>query len=174
MNTQLKTSDNKVKPSKNRLIWGAVVFISGFFSPVFIPLVLKSGLSVELKTILSGLLAFGIPELFMIIAAAILGKSGFNYLKRFLLLLFKRYGPPDTVSKTRFTIGLIMFFIPIILALMLPYLVNVLTFLSENYLTISIGSDILLVISLFVLGGDFWDKLRGLFNRNAHVVYQNK
>ncbi|MCD4735639.1 MAG: hypothetical protein K8R53_06315 [Bacteroidales bacterium] len=164
--TQKKTL---IKPTKARLIWGAVVFISGFLSPLFIPLVISSGLPSGWKTALSGLLAFGIPELFMIIAAGILGKSGFNYLKRYLALVLKRYGPPDTVSKTRYLIGLIMFFIPVLFALLLPYLFNVVGFISEYYFKISIGCDILLVISLFILGGDFWDKLRGLFVREARI-----
>lgn len=172
-----KTKDTSIKkgpPPKNRLIWGTVVFISGFFSPVFIPMVVSSGLSNGLKTVISGLLAFGIPELFMIIAAGIMGKEGFNYIKRFISILFRRYGPPDTVSKTRYTIGLIMFFLPLVFALLLPYLVDVLSFLSDNYLALSIASDVLLILSLFVLGGDFWDKLRGLFMRNTHIVFQNK
>ncbi len=120
------------KPPQNRLIWGGLVFIFGFLCPLFIPLVVASDLSTGLKSLISGLLAFGVPELFMIIAAGILGKEGFNYLKRYLRILFKIYGPPDTVSKTRYSIGLVMFFIPIFFALILPYVFNYLTFISEN------------------------------------------
>ena len=162
------------KPPGNRLFWGALVFISGFFTPLFIPLVLNSNLSTGLKSVLSGLLAFGIPELFMIIAAGILGKSGFNYLKKYIRLVFRVYGPPDSVSKTRYIMGLIMFFIPILLALVLPYMLNLVQIVAENYITISIVSDGLLILSLFVLGGDFWDKLRGLFNRNAKMQFLSK
>lgn len=165
-NTSIQKAE---KPSRNRLIWGGIVFISGFLSPLFIPLVVSSGLSTGIKTALSGLLAFGIPELFMIIAAGIMGKVGFNYIKRYLLLLLKRYGPPDTVSVTRYRSGLIMFFIPILLALILPYVFNLVEFISDNYIAISMSSDALLILSLFVLGGDFWDKLRGLFIRNARI-----
>jgi len=159
------------KPPGNRLFWGTIIFIAGFLTPLFIPLVLSSGLSTGIKSVLSGLLAFGIPELFMIIAAGIMGKSGFNYLKRFLLILLRKYGPPDTVSKTRYIIGLVMFFIPILFALVLPYLFKYIDFISDNYLIISISTDVLLFLSLFVLGGDFWDKLSGLFNRNARIQY---
>lgn len=107
----------------------------------------------------------------MIIAAGILGKSGFNYLKKYIRLVFRIYGPPDSVSKTRYTFGLTMFFIPIVLALILPYILHLVQFVAENYVTISIAGDILLIISLFVLGGDFWDKLRGLFNPNAKMQF---
>ena len=174
MKDSLSQKKSEKKPTKIRIVGGAIVFVSGFLSPLFIPLVISSGMSSGLKTALSGLLAFGIPELFMIIAAGIMGKSGFNYLKRILLIVLKKYGPPDMVSKSRYRIGLVMFFIPIVIALLLPYLFSVFTFLTENYLIISISSDVLLVISLFVLGGDFWDKLRGLFNSNAKIHFLSK
>lgn len=169
MSESIKTKSEANKPPRNRLIWGTIVFVSGFLTPLFIPLVVSSELSTGLKSIISGLLAFGIPELFMIIAAGILGKQGFNYLKRYLRLLLKVYGPADTVSKTRYGIGLIMFIIPLGFALILPYLITAIGFVKENYLIVAIGSDLLLVLSLFVLGGDFWDKLRGLFIYNAKI-----
>jgi len=171
MSESIKTKSEANKPPRNRLIWGTIVFVSGFLTPLFIPLVVSSELSTGLKSVISGLLAFGIPELFMIIAAGILGKSGFNYLKKYIRLVFRIYGPPDTVSKARYSAGLIMFFIPVIFALILPYLINTIGFVKENYLTIAIGSDILLVLSLFVLGGDFWDKLRSLFIHRSRVEF---
>lgn len=171
-------SNNKIqeskKPPQNRLIWGTVIFISGFLTPLFIPLVVSSGLSTGFKTVLTGLLAFGIPELFMLLAAGILGKSGFNYLKRYLALILKRYGPPDTVSKTRYSIGLIMFFIPIVFAFILPYIFGHIPFILDYYLIISISGDLLLIAGLFILGGDFWDKLRGLFIRNSRIQFSQK
>ena len=33
------------------------------------------------------------------------------------------------------------------------------------------GGDLLLLTSLFVLGGDFWDKLRALFFHQAKAVF---
>jgi len=101
MSESIKTKSEANKPPRNRLIWGTIVFVSGFLTPLFIPLVVSSELSTGLKSIISGLLAFGIPELFMIIAAGILGKSGFNYLKKYIRFVFRIYGTPDCVSKTR-------------------------------------------------------------------------
>jgi len=163
----------KGPPPKNRLIWGTVVFISGFFSPAFIPLVVSSELSSGFKTVLSGLLAFGVPELFMVIAAGIMGKEGFNYIKRFISILFKVYGPPDSVSKIRYKFGLFLFIFPLVCAFVLPYLIIVFPIVLEHFLWISITSDIILVVSLFVLGGNFWDKLRGLFMQNALIQFPN-
>jgi hypothetical protein len=38
-------------------------------------------------------------------------------------------------------------------------------------LIVNIGIDILFVSSVFVLGGDFWDKLRALFIYKAKVQF---
>ena len=84
-----KTPTISEKPPGNRLFWGSIVFISGFLSPLLIPFVIATDLSTGLKSLVSGLLAFGIPELFMIIAVAILGKPGFNYLKSKIFKWFK-------------------------------------------------------------------------------------
>ena len=37
-----------------------------------------------------------------------------------------------------------------------------------------ITGDIILLLSLFVLGGNFWDKLRALFIRDAKVAFPEK
>ena len=38
-------------------------------------------------------------------------------------------------------------------------------------LWLNLGLDLTLVISLFVLGGDFWDKVRALFVHEARAVF---
>ncbi len=161
------------KPPKGRLIWGGIVFISGFLSPLLIPWVLSLELSTGIKTLLSGLLALGIPELFMLIAVGILGKQGFQYLKKSIFSWFRKYGPPDTVSKSRYIIGLIFFSLSILSGIVLPYIWEFVPFIRNNLLYILITGDVLLVISLFVLGGDFWDKLRSLFVYKSRAVLIN-
>ena len=69
---------------------GLSILIVGFISPVFIPLVTASSLSTAWKTALSGLLAAGIPEVFSIVAIAIMGKPGFNYVKGRLFAFLKK------------------------------------------------------------------------------------
>jgi hypothetical protein len=157
------------KPPRNRMIVGGFVFILGIICPVFIPLVVVSGLPVGLISIISGLLAIGIPELLMIIAAAILGKPGFNYLKHWFRVMFRRYGPPGQVSRIRYTFGLVLFIFPLAIGLLMPYLMKEVHFFDEHYLMFTISGNVMLLMSLFVLGGDFWDKLRGLFIREAKI-----
>jgi len=157
------------KPLIGRLWAGVTVLVIGFLSPLFIPLVLSSGLSAGVKSVLSGFLALGIPELFMLIAVGILGKEGFQYLKTKFFGWFRKYGPPDTVSKTRYIVGLILFSSSIMQGLVLPYIWKHVSIIEENLLYILISGDMILIASLFILGGDFWDKLRSLYIYRSRV-----
>ena len=76
-----KSNITESLPPKGKLVTAGIIFISGFLSPLLIPIVTSSDLSTGWKAALSGLLALGIPELFMMIAAAVAGKEGFNYIK---------------------------------------------------------------------------------------------
>ncbi len=149
--------------SKGRLIIGGAVFIIGFLAPLFIPIVTKSDLSTAWKTTLSGLLMAGIPELFMIITVSILGKEGYQYLKGKVFAFLKKHGPPQHVGRLRYKIGLIFFSIPLLLALLFPYLSHHFTSLEKIESIINIGGDVMFFTSFFVLGGEFWDKIRSLF-----------
>ncbi len=156
------TNKNEV-PQKSRLILGGVIFISGFLSPLAIPLVTDSSLSTEWKTVISGVLLLGLPEVFMLIAITVLGKPGFDYLKS---RLWKAIRPADKVSVTRYRIGLIMFFSPLIFGWFQPYLELWITGFEEQELRLAILGDILFASSLFVLGGGFWLKVKALFSHN--------
>jgi len=154
---------------RSRLVVGAIVFMVGFMAPVLIPFVTKSDLSVAWKTTLSGLLMAGIPELFMIITVGILGKKGYQYLKSKVLHFLKKHGPPQKVSRLRYKMGLVLFTIPLFLAWLFPYLEHHFNQLEVMDMYVHVGGDALLFISLFVLGGEFWDKIRALFTYNSEV-----
>jgi hypothetical protein len=173
MNPEIKDKTNAfAAPSKVRLLFGGGIFILGLFSPILISLVTASALPAGLKAAISGLLVFGLPELFMLIAAAILGKTGFIYLKSRLYGLFKRYvAPPDTVSPVRYRIGLVMFCTPLIFAFIDPYAGHLIPGREAHTKLFAFGGDLLLLTSLFILGGDFWDKLRSLFVHGAKVEF---
>lgn len=160
MNKMNTISGTAASPSKPRLIFGGAIFISGFLSPLAIPLVTDSALSTEWKAILSGLLLLGVPEVFMLIAIAILGKPGFDFLKSHLWKLIR---PSDKVSATRYRIGLVLFLLPIIFGWLYPYLELWITELQAYRMELAITGDIIFAISLFVLGGDFWLKIKSLF-----------
>lgn len=168
--TTEKVDVSASKPPMRKLIIGSIIFVLGFASPVLIPWVLSTDWPDGVKAVLSGLLAFGIPELFMILAAAVMGKEGFNYLMGKLGKLLKPLSPPDEVNKLRYSIGLIMFFLPIVFGFLAPYFSHHLHFMEGNELIYNIAGDVMIFLSLFVLGGNFWDKLRSLFFYKAKAV----
>ena len=142
---------------------GIIIFVVGFLSPLLIPVVAATGLPTTWKAAISGVLAVGIPEVFSLVGIAVVGKSGFKYLKQRIFAFLRKYGPSDVVSRTRYRIGLIMFLLPLLFGWLAPYLSSLIPFFKTHCIALGIIGDALFVVSLFVLGGDFWDKLRALF-----------
>jgi len=148
---------------------GVALFIAGLLSPLLVPLINALALSTEWKATLSGLLLLGIPELLWIIAAAVMGKKGFDHLKSTAFGLLKRYVLPESVSRLRYRIGLVMFAVPLLFGWLAPYALHLAPRLDIDGLGWSLGGDLLLLASLFVLGGEFWEKLRALFTHDARA-----
>jgi len=153
--------------SRSRLTLGGVILVVGLLCPLSIPWVASSGLPAGWKAVLSGLLLLGIPELMMMLAAAVLGKSGFHFLKGLLFGIFKRHAIPKEVSPTRYRIGLVMFLVPMLWGWLTPYVAQEIPGYEEHRLAVGLLGDLLLLGSLFVLGGEFWEKLRALFIHRA-------
>ena len=166
---------NQEKPQipKTRLIIASVILLLSFILPVFIPLILLLPLSEGWKSTISGLFVFGIPQLLTLLTIVLVGKEGFRYIKQKAFGLLKKAAPPDVVSLTRYTIGLVMFTIPLLMAWVLPYISTYLNFYEVYKLHINLGGDLLLIVSLFVLGGDFWDKLRSLFLYRSRAIHMD-
>jgi len=169
-------SNPAVVPSKGRLVIGGMIFVIGQLVPLCVPFVTRSELPSVWKTIVSAVLLIS-PELFVLLAAAFLGKPGFDYLvglfKRTLGRFFEKHGPAEHVSPARYRIGLVMFLLPIALGWLAPYLGHELPGYETRPLLYSIPGDLLLIASLFVLGGEFWDKLRALFVHGARAQFPN-
>ena len=111
----------------------------------------------------------------MLVAVAVLGKAGFDYLvglfKKALGRFFEKHGPPEVVGRTRYRIGLVMFVVPLVLGWATPYMSHHVPGYDAHPTLFGLPGDILLVVSLFVLGGEFWDKLRGLFIHGARIQF---
>jgi hypothetical protein len=117
---------------------------------------------------------FAVNKILLLATVAVLGKPGFNQLKQIVLGAIGQYAPPQKVGTTRYTIGLVLFVIPILIGWVTPYLGDMVPLLRRHSVSTGITGDIILLLSLFVLGGDFWDKLRALFIRDAKVVFPEK
>ena len=154
---------------QGRLILGVTILVVGFMSPLLIPFIASTSWSVAVKTTVSGLLAFGIPEVFMLVAVAVMGKQGYEYIKNNAFKYLKRFAPPDTVTLTRYRIGLVMFSLPLLVGWLQPYLGNYFSFLNNLPAWQYVVGDIIFFASFFVLGGDFWDKFSGLFKHRVKI-----
>ena len=151
-----------------RLKLGVAIFVLSILLPVAgIPLVATLDLSATVTASVSGALLVG-AEVLGVLAVAVMGKPGYIYIKSRVFGLFRRYGPPEEVSRARYNIGLVMFILPILFGWVTLYVSDWIPNLEENTFAYAIGGDMLLLASLFVLGGDFWDKIRALF------VYSDK
>ena len=167
--TQTDASNTRSPRAGWRFRLGLIILVVGWLSPLLIPVVAMTSLATEWKTIISGLLAVGIPEVFTVAAMAIMGKPGYNLIKERIFSFLKRHGPPDRVSLTRYRIGLVMFGLPIVFGWLGPYGAHRILGYETHRFVVSLIGDIMFVASLFVLGGDFWDKIRALFMHSAKV-----
>ena len=164
-------ANDGVLPTRGRLLVGAGVLIFGWLCPLFVPLVLRSSLSGEWKTTLSGLLLLGIPEVFTLAAVAILGKPGFEYLKGILYGWLRRLAPPDAVSVARYRVGLVMFLLPLFFSVLSVYVPDLIPGFVAHPMVFAVTGDVMFFTSFFVLGGDFWDKIRSLFVHGAKARF---
>jgi len=164
----LATPDRK--PSGWRMSLALALWVGGFFLPLFIPLVAALPVPVATRTALSGLLVLGLPQLMTVIAIAAVGKSGFHYLMEQVFGVARKLGPPVHVSRLRYRIGLVMLFLPLAVSLLQPYL-SLLDVHERlpHWLYGAVG-DTLFLTSFFVLGGEFWDKVKALFIYEARAV----
>jgi len=153
---------------------GVTIFVAGFAAPLAIPLVTSSDLPTAWKTAIAGALAVGVPEIAMVVAAAVMGREGFAELKRRFGRFLKKFGPPEQVGRTRYRMGLVMFTLPLLLAWLGPYLGHHVPGYGGHRLLWAIGGDLVFVASFFVLGGEFWDKLRALFVHGARAVFPSR
>ena len=153
---------------------GLTVLIAGWLSPLLIPLVTRTALATQWKTVISGLLAVGIPEVFTVAAIAIMGKSGYILIKDRIFSFLKKHGPPDRVGLARYRVGLVMFVLPVVFGWLGPYGAHLIPGYGTHRFVVSLIGDMVFGASFFVLGGDFWDKVRALFIHSAKAQINAK
>ena len=146
----------------------AMLALSIIIPLVGLSLVASMNLSATVTTTVSGGLLIG-SELLGVASIAVMGKEGYLFIKERLFGFFKQYGPAEKVGKTRYRIGLLMFFLPLLFGWASPYLIPLITDQGQLPLAYAILGDILFLASFFVLGGDFWDKIRALFDQKAKI-----
>jgi hypothetical protein len=157
--------------NKLRLWAGIAMLLVSLFIPLLGIWVANLALPVAVKGLIIGVLTFGGPEVLAVIAVALLGKDTFDAIIGKVLPLLRRLAPHGSVSRTRYTVGLIMFLLSYIPSIIAAYTPSLLPDVSPSRLYICLAGDMLFILSLFVLGGDFWDKLRALFIYDARAEF---
>ncbi len=170
-------NDNKTADSPQagpQFYTGAIILVAGFLLPLLIPLVAYLDVSTEVRALISGILLIGGPEVFSVIAIAIMGKSGFVFIKARVLALLKRALPEGKVSRLRYNTGLALLIPHVIFAYITFYAPHWLPGYDEHRIAMNLAADFLLVITLFILGGEFWEKTRALFIYDAKTSIPQK
>jgi hypothetical protein len=159
-----------VSPSNGPLAVAATLFLVAIACPIIGTAIIFSDLPDTWKWA-AGFLYFPIPEAFDLTAVAIIGKPGFKWLKSKLTRFLRRHGPADEVSVNRYRFGLVLFLLPLVYGWLHPYFIDGVPMLGPYRLAINVAGDLMFLSSFFVLGGDFWDKIRALFIRGAKAHF---
>lgn len=149
---------------------GFVVFVASLAWPVLLPILPLLGASGATVAAFAAIMAVA-AEIMLLAGAALAGKEGFALIKSRVFGFLKTLGPPKGVSRARYSMGLVLFTLPLLFGWASPYFGHHIPGFDEHPLTFATAGDVVLLISLFVLGGDFWDKLRALFVHGARAVF---
>ncbi|TWU21113.1 hypothetical protein Pla52o_41470 [Novipirellula galeiformis] len=156
---------------------GFVMFVLSIGWPVLIPVLPLLGVTTTATAAISGVMLVA-AEIILVAAAAIAGKEGFAIIKTTVFGFLHSRGPANEVGPTRYRIGLVMFAAPLAVGWASPYIGHYFAVSETDFgvggLAAAIVLDVLLLVSLFVLGGGFWDKLRSLLRHDAYAVIPDK
>ncbi|MGD9684553.1 MAG: hypothetical protein AB7W16_25595 [Candidatus Obscuribacterales bacterium] len=165
------SSENSRKIPPWRLYSGIALIVLSLLMPLFSVWIIASALPAWLKASLVGLVSVGGPEILAFVAVAVLGKEAFELIMGRVMGLLKRMAPSASVSKFRYRLGLLLMILTFLPSYVVAYSPSWLPDSSPARLYVCLSADVFFVISLFVLGGDFWDKLRALFIYEARAVF---
>jgi hypothetical protein len=152
--------------ANTRLTLGVGLLILGLVMPFGTMLVAATDWPGALKPFVNVLLLFG-QQIMAIPAVALMGKDNYD---RIVLGVLKAFKPTGRVGRLRYNIGLLMFLGPVMYGWNAVYVPSMLPAEEAARMWVSMGLDLILLTSLFVLGGDFWDKVQALFLYDARVV----
>lgn len=156
--------------ANTRLVTGIIMLVIGLILPAGIYPLSTTAWPAAVKTVVGGVLFFGF-EIMAIPAVAIMGKENFDRIMAKVLGWFRKMKPAGDIGRVRHAIGILLFIVPVLPTYVMAYAPGWLPDSSVQRLGVSLSADGMFLVSLFVLGGDFWDKLRALFVREARAVF---
>jgi len=153
-----------------RLYIGIIFIVMSFFMVPTGLFVIHYVHAHSMKALILGFFWVNGP-LWKIIGIAVMGKVSYYYIIEHLKIHYKKILKPKPVGRIRYTIGLFMFFLPFVPSYVMAYAPHLLPEFASWRVYINIFNDLVFLSSLFVLGGDFWDKLRALFTYSAKASF---
>ncbi len=165
--------DNSARMPRWRFALGIVSFFLAFAPHVVLGLLIVTGAGAQTIATFAAI-SFTLNKVFLLTSVVLLGRPGFNRLKQHAIGAFKRHAMPDEVGPVRYSIGLVLFILPLVFAWKAPYVTELMPTIGRHSTTAAMVTDVMLLVSLFVLGGGFWDKLRALFVRSATVSFPDR
>jgi hypothetical protein len=149
-----------------KLYVGLALFVYSFGTLAIaaaIPFLFSPALAATLATcvVVSGEIGFWV-------SAALLGRPFIDALKARLgaILVRQRSPAPRTVSRARHVFGLVLFslsFVSYYVAMATPFLRLTKNTELATIVVVAIAGEVLFVSSLFVLGGEFWERIKALY-----------
>ena len=136
-----------------------------------VPLIAFTNLSTATKATITAVVWIGMPKVFTLMAIFLLGEEGFRHLATLVLGTLKSAVLVQTPGPARHVIGMLMFLGPLLLTVAAPYLDKYLPGWLPQEVYVALIGDLVFALSFFVLGADFWDKLRALLVRGATVSF---
>jgi hypothetical protein len=130
---------------------------------VFVPML---GLTTAHSALLAGVLVAGGPEVLCIVAIALLGKDAFQYFAHKAKAAFRRVVLDQPASKARYYVGLAIMLVSWLPAYVFAYVPRAMPGDARIYILATM--DLAFVASVFLMGGEFWEKVRRIF------VYEGK
>jgi len=149
-------------PSNWRLKAGIAVLVLAMALPLSALLVPLLNLPMAQSALIAGTLVAGAPEVLMLLAVALLGRQNFDRIvgaaKKFFFTTF--FASP--VSRQRYYAGLAVCVLSIVPLYLVGYVPSSMP-TGDNRIVILAAADVAFILSIFVMGGEFWEKFRRLF-----------
>ena len=165
-----KTTDAARAPTLKR-DWRFYAGMTALVLAVILPLgafiVPLLGLPLAQSALLVGVLVAGGPEVLCIAAIALLGKETFQYLAHHAKLAFRRAVIDRPASKARYYVGLAIVLLSWLPAYIYAYAPAAMPGGNARVYILA-AMDLAFVASVFLMGGEFWEKVRRIF------IYEGK
>lgn len=143
-----------------RFYAGVLALVLSLVLPVLALMVPLLGLSTGASAALIGGLVAGGPEVLILLSAALLGKETLHYFThRIKQTIWQAALMP--ASQTRYYIGLAIALVSTLPFYLYGYFPSLMP--AEARLYVLAGSDLSFIFSVFLMGGEFWEKLRRMF-----------